>query len=204
MGTLLFKKKKKDFLPKHESLLYECVWLNLSSFKDVMAGCIANLCWRNCFIISEPWMGTFDLFFPLFCPLSQHADNTVAAVVLKMMQSRHAGQDSLFSACFLFGLWQLWAFVCVMHRNKGGFRGKAASLGGADTIRNDGIRLTLNGAAHSCEQASVQPEQGPVRCWKRRSEQQIDALLWVSIRAFTQPKPRETLVRVHIFKCWWD
>lgn len=130
VGTLLFKKKKKkDFLRKHESLLSEFVWLNLSSFKDVMAGCIANLCWRNCVIISEPWLGTFDLFFPLFCPLSQHVDNTLAAVVLKMMQSSHAAQDSLFSSCFLSGSWQLWAFVCVTYRNKGGFGRKAASLG---------------------------------------------------------------------------
>lgn len=129
------KEKKKHFLRKHESLLHEFVWLNLSSFKDVMAGCMANLCWRNSFIIPEPWLGTFDLFFPLFCPLNQHADNTVAAVVLKMMQSSHAGQDSLFSSCFLPGLWQLWAFVCVTYRNKGGFRRTAAWLGGADTIK---------------------------------------------------------------------
>lgn len=109
-GDFAVQKEKKDFLRKHESLLHEFVWLNLSSFKDVMAGCIANLCWRNCFIIPEPWLETFDLFFPLFCPLNQHADNTVAAASASAVKNdAKQPRRSRFIIFLLFSFWFLAA-----------------------------------------------------------------------------------------------
>lgn len=61
IGILLLKKNKGFLMKTYESLLHEFVWLNLSSFKDVMAGSITNLCCHNCFVISESLIGVIWL-----------------------------------------------------------------------------------------------------------------------------------------------
>lgn len=61
IGILLLKKKEGFLMKTYESLLHEFVWLNLSSFKDVMAGSITNLCSHNCFVISESLIGVIWL-----------------------------------------------------------------------------------------------------------------------------------------------
>lgn len=104
IGILLLK-KKNSYENLWKSPSWICVAITVSSFQN-------------------PWLGLFDLFLPVFCPLNQSANNTVAVVSAGGVKNDAKQPCRLKVITFLLfssGLQQLWSFICLTGRNKVGF-----------------------------------------------------------------------------------